>query len=238
MHVQKKPMIWITGVFEFIDQINACLLKLLSCSSVGTELDFEHPPGSSGILCIKPFPSSYTWFFASFATSGSLVEGTSGFSLSGLDKNIFGLKRDLALAWDYWSCWLYVRCLFIGIPTVSMGVIKSVPRLVGITAWPQQCLARQNFLPPCFSVDLSVYGDDTEGVLSCLSFWQRLIRQLLPYFTHNWFILMNTLPVACEDYESSTLPWTFRGLLIIYYQKASINDFISEFRNHTLSLYE
>lgn len=238
MHVQKEPMIWITGVFGFIDPVSACLLKLLSCSSVGTDPDFEHPPDSSGILYIKSFSSSYTWFFASFATSGSLVEDTSGFSPSGLDKNIFGLKRDLVLAWDHWSCWLYVRCLFIGIPTGSMGVMNSVPRLLGIRAWPQQCWARQNFLPPCFSVDLSVHGNDTEGILSCLSFWQRLIRQLLPYFTHNWFILMNTFPVACEDYESSTLPRTVRGLLTIFYQKASINDFISEFRDHTLSLYE
>lgn len=210
-----------------------------SCSSIGTDLDFEHPPDSSGILGIKPFSSSYLWFFASFSTSGSLVEDASGFSPSGLDKNIFGLKRDLAPAWEYWSCWFSVRCLFIGIPTVSMGVIKSVPRLEGIRTWPQQCLARQNFLPPCFSIDLNVRGNDTEESFPVCLFdkgWLDICYHTL--YTIYWFILMNTLPVACEDYESSTLQRTFRRLLINFYQKASINDFISEFRDHTLSLYK
>lgn len=104
------------------------------------------------------------------AISGSFAEDSWGFwsfyphCLSGFDQNIFGLKRDLALAWRRLILPVLDQVTFYRHPHVSVGVITSVPRLVGVGACPQKCLAKQTFLGCVFQLtSTSMAMSDTWG---------------------------------------------------------------------------
>lgn len=91
-----------------------------------------------------------------------------------------GLRRSILPALD--------QVPFYRHPHRQRGSNYECPWAGGCCGLSTKVLSEAVFSCPCFSTDLNVHGNEWHpggGVLSCLSFWQRAIMQMLPYFMHS-----------------------------------------------------